>query len=161
MSNDGRNTHLITQILSAGAVVLSLVFVGLEVRESARQTALNTQSLQAAAYQELVGRIMEMNVMAMTEADAVPVYLQDQPLNTLSSDERRQLRSLHTYRLRYGDLAFYQYELGMLSQDRFESAMRPLTDNVCNELFGQVWSSMKPNFVVGYGEYIESELSRC
>ena len=63
MADERRNWRLLTDVLSAVAVVLSLVFVGLEVRESARQTALNTQSLQVSAYQELMGRVADINVL--------------------------------------------------------------------------------------------------
>ena len=161
MPENRRYTSLIPQTLSAIAVVLSLVFVGLEVRESARQTALNTQSLQAAAYQELLGRIMDMQITNILEPDALRIRFPGERPSDLSPDERRQLRSLFAYRLRYGDLAFYQYELGMLSPERFESAMGPVIDNMCDELFGEAWAALKPNFVASYREYMESRLAQC
>jgi hypothetical protein len=36
------------------AIILSLVFVGLETRNSAKQTEINTQAMEIAAYQELM-----------------------------------------------------------------------------------------------------------
>ena len=50
MESKPGNVKLLAQIASAMAVVISLVFVGLEVRETAEQTALNTVSLQVTAW---------------------------------------------------------------------------------------------------------------
>jgi hypothetical protein len=36
------------------AIILSLFFVGLETRNSAKQTEINTQAMEIAAYQELM-----------------------------------------------------------------------------------------------------------
>ena len=58
-----RDRARFAEIASAAAVVISLIFVGLEVRESARQTELNTQSLQLSAYQDLIGQIGTINVL--------------------------------------------------------------------------------------------------
>ncbi len=79
----------------------------------------------------------------------------------LSNEEQRQLTSLILSRFRYGDLAFYQYELGMLTEDRLESAIRPVTGGLCNWLYRDVWSRMRPNFVSGYREYIDSRVVQC
>jgi hypothetical protein len=44
----------IAEILGAVAIVISLVYVGQQVRESARQTELNTNAVQAATLQGMV-----------------------------------------------------------------------------------------------------------
>ena len=48
---------LIAEIIGAVAIVVSLIFVGLEIRNGADQTRLNTQALQMSAYQELIGEV--------------------------------------------------------------------------------------------------------
>ena len=48
---------LIAEIVGGVAIVLSLIFVGLQVRQSAEQTALNTDAIRADAIQSLVGQI--------------------------------------------------------------------------------------------------------
>lgn len=154
------------QVASAGAVVLSLVFVGLQVRESARQTAesarqteLNTQSLQVSAYQELIGRLMDINMMYLQNPEMVPREFAN--TRSLSPEQLQQLRMLNITRLRFGDLAFYQYELGMLNEERFESAVRPLTNVICNDAFAELWAEMKVNFAESYRNYIDTRSSAC
>ena len=61
-------------------------------------------------------------------------------------------------RLRYGDLAYYQRELGMLSEERFESAMGPLGGIICSPLFSAAWTRFQHNFVAGYREYVDNRI---
>ena len=51
------------EIISAVAVVVSLVFVGFEIRNSTEQTEQNTRALQVSAYQDLINRIVDMNAI--------------------------------------------------------------------------------------------------
>ena len=43
------------------AIIASLIFLGVETRNNAIQTELNTRALQIAAYQNLIDTIVEMN----------------------------------------------------------------------------------------------------
>ncbi len=145
-------------IASAVAVVLSLLFVGLEVRESARQTELNTQSLQVGAYQDLIAQLNEANRQQMADPRAFELS-EVSSWADLSSTEAAQLTATIFYVLRLGDLAFYQYELGMLTDERLESALGWLTTLVCSPLFGEFWSGVRWNFVPSYSEFIDAKLS--
>ena len=123
-------------IASAVAVVLSLVFVGLEVRESGRQTALNTRSVQASAYQELIGRILDFNEANVARPELI-INISRALFDSLPEDEQRQRRSMVVARFRYGDLAYYQYELGMLTEERLEdnfvSSYRQFIDDIISD----------------------------
>ena len=149
------------QVLSAGAVVLSLVFVGLEVRESARQTALNTQALQVEAYQELIGRIIDINLLFLDNPDVAGGTVTDSNFDSLSSEQLQRFRMLMLTRLRFGDLAFYMQEQGMLDRERFESAIRPLSNDFCSEFFAEMWAGTRFNFVERYQAYIDSGVAQC
>lgn len=163
MANNKSNFRIVGEVFSAAAVVISLVFVGLEVRESARQTALNTRSLEVAAYQDLIGRITDMGEIAFLRPDLALIWQenQDATANSLSREDRERVFQMVNRRLRYGDLAFYQYELGMISEERFESAIRPLAARLCDSLFLDMWSRMKENFVVSYRAYIDQRVGEC
>jgi hypothetical protein len=47
---------LVAEIVSAIAIVLSLIFVGLQVRQGASATALNTRAIEVAAYKTSLSR---------------------------------------------------------------------------------------------------------
>ena len=157
---------IVTEALSAAAVVISLVFVGLEVRESSRQTALNTQSMQVSAYQELIAQINSLNLAALENPVAADLFssIETGPrYESLSDDARVELYTFDALLFllfRHGDMAFYQYELGMLPADRLESAVRPLTCRLSSPKVQEMWTQASDNFSAAYREYIDSQISR-
>lgn len=162
MSNNRSVANLVTQALSAAAVVLSLVFVGLEVRESARQTELNTQSLQISTYQDLIAQLGLVQ-LAMFEDPSLRRRLQDNSRISwanLSADQRAEFGSLAFLLLRYGDLAFYQYEIGMLTEERLNTALGPLRGLLFSRPAFCTWwiSERQDSFTASYQELINSKL---
>ncbi len=134
---------MVAEIGSAMAVVLSLIFVGLEVRETAEQTALNTESLQVAAYQDLIAQISEFNRL-LIEADVAALYTRlgdsEGDWAELSTVDQRRGFSLLFLLFRHADMAFYQFERGMLPEARFESALQPLLGNIDRPLYRAFWA---------------------
>ena len=160
------NIRLLAEILSAIAVVMSLVFVGLEVRESARQTAMNTQSIQVSAYQQLIGQINALNLSAIQSPEVAEMFSMLEPgprYDSLSAAERVEIYTsdaLLFLLFRHGDMAFYQYELGMLPEERLDSAMRPLTCRLTSPVVLDFWAATKENFSSGYRGYVDDHIER-
>lgn len=158
--DDGyRRFRIVAEILSAAAVVISLVFVGIEVRESARQTALNTESMQVSTYQDLVTQIGELNRLALENVE-VAALLDDFNLSydSMPSHEQRRYTSYLFLVFRHGDMAFYQYELGALSRERLESALRPLTCRLGLRMFQEFWQGNREGFVPAYRAFVDSAM---
>ena len=61
--------YYITQIIAVVAVVASLIFVGLQVRQGAEQTRLNTRAVKAAASFEAMHSWASFNEMALGWSD--------------------------------------------------------------------------------------------
>ena len=57
-----RKWALVAEILGGAAVVLSLIFVGFQIRQSSLQTEQNTVALEVSAYQNLVALMNDMNM---------------------------------------------------------------------------------------------------
>lgn len=55
------------------AIVASLVFVGIETRNSTKQAILTTQALEITAYQDLMTNIEELNTLGMQNDAAAAV----------------------------------------------------------------------------------------
>jgi hypothetical protein len=165
MDKSGRY-RVVVEITSATAVALTLVFVGLQLRETSRQTALNTASLQVSAYQDLNAQISHFNELLL-EPEVALVFERLVNLEGRWSDfsvvERRQARSLMFMRVRHADMAYHQYERGMLSEERLVSALRPLLSDIHRPLVRQFWDEVKGNQIPAFREYFDrrsAELSR-
>ena len=150
------------EVVSASAVVLSLVFVGLEVRETARQTQLNTEALQVTAYQDLLAQIAQFNEVLL-DPELAALYAVMLDPNTSWSDldvvEATQARRIMFLIVRHADMAYYQFEKGLLPEERLVSAMRPLIADIDRPVFREFWESAKENFVLSFQQYVDSQMT--
>ena len=130
--------------------------MGVETQNSAKQTALNTQAVEIAAYQELISSISSMNAIGIEDADAAAILLE-----MYGGDPDRlvgfRLQSAFFNQFRHGDMAFFMYERGVIDEDRLRSTLRPLP------LFGargkEFWNQNKFVFVEGYQNYVDALLA--
>ena len=161
MAEKVRRYKVVAEVGSALAVVLSLVFVGLEVRGTSRQTALNTESLQVAAYQDLIAQIGEFNQL-MVEPETAALYTRLQnpegDWSDFSEVDERRARSILFFLLRHADMAYYQFERGMLPEDRLESALAPLLSDLHLQLYRTFWEDVKGNFVPAFRQYADRRM---
>jgi len=114
---------LIAEIISAIAVVAGLVFVGLQIRQSTEQNALNTRALEAAAYQDLIGQILEINTTALADKELAELVVRIFERDLSAVDEDPRVFVLLQTLGRHADMACFQYQKGLISKERLGSAM--------------------------------------
>lgn len=132
------------------AIISSLIFVGLETQNSSEQTALNTRSMEIAAYQELMNNIAEINVMNIQSAEAAAVTA---PIFGVSDVKTWQSNSALFLAFRHGDIAYFMYEHGAIDEDRLRSTLRILP--LYTEIGREFWNRQKFAFVESYQNYID------
>ena len=149
------------QSLANVGVIAGIVFLAIEIRQ-------NTESLEINAYQELIAQINSQSELSLTnpEASLRFNYLADLSADDLSREditveERLLVNNYLFLPARHGDLAYYQYEKGMLSEDRFESSLGELRNRWCSALFRDFWPQRSFNFVSGYRQFIDSKIGEC
>jgi len=137
--------------IGLASIIASLVFVGIETRNSTNQAILNTQALEIAAYQELMNNISEINSLSVESqyAAAVAAKIYGQPENV----EQWQWNAALFMIFRHGDMAYFMFERGAIDEDRLQSALRPLP--MQNPLALDFWNSRKFVFVEQYQEYVD------
>lgn len=138
------------------AVVGSLVFVGIETRNNATQAAINTRAIEIASYQELTNNIVSSNLMQVGDTDFLELTLKAaRNPETLSEIERRRYRIWTVSRLRHADLAFFQFERGIIEEDRLKSALAPLQATFRTQIGREEWAYFRSNFVASFRSYID------
>ena len=135
------------------AIIGSLYFVGVETQNGAKQTALNTQAVEIAAYQELTSNISSMNAIGLADEDAAKILLEmygGQP----GRIKQFRLQSAFFNQFRHGDMAYFMYERGVIDEDRLRSTLRPLPLN--GAIGKKFWNENKVAFVERYQQYIDA-----
>ena len=151
---------LIAEIFSALAVVASLVFVGFQIQQGAEETALNTRAIESNAYQNLVAQIGELNSLVIQNPEFADLRSRMFEGETnASAGELAQFNAYITMMVRHGDLAFRQYESGLIDEGSLFSVLAPLRVMLPLEASQAWWEFLKPGFDPDYVEYIATMLS--
>lgn len=141
------------------AIIASLIFVGIETRNSAMQASLTTRALEMAAYQDLIDNILDMN-MAITQ-DREVAALMFKVWNSseeLTEVEKFQFSRAAFQRLRHGDMAYFQYERGAIDEDRLRSVLRVM--NLGHPRMKDFWTRNQHNFVPAYRNYVNQMIEQ-
>jgi hypothetical protein len=125
---------LLAEIISALAVVLSLIFVGMGIRQSTHESALNRNVAEVSAYQDLVGQVLELNYIVINNPELAEL-LNAESLQNLTSAERSSLTRHYANLLRHADLAMYQYDKGLIDQCRLYNILGVYRLTLNNEGF--------------------------
>ena len=137
------------------AIIASLVFVGIESRNSTKQSMLNTQALEIAAYQSLMSNINDVNALSLESPIAAEAMAKIWSVDG-SDDEQFQLDRVLFILFRHGDLAFYMYERGAIGEDRLRSAIAPVPIN--SEVGREFWERQKGSFTQNYRKYLDDQI---
>ena len=133
------------------AIIASLVFVGIETRNSTQQSALTTQALEITAYQELMTNIEELNVLSL-QSDSTAAVMRRLWEPGEDIEEFRQTRALYLL-FRHGDMAYFLHERGAINEERLRSAIAPI--DLSNQLIRDFWGARKSGFAIGYQKYMD------
>ena len=115
---------LVAEIVGGAAVVLSLIFLGLEVRRGSEETVLNTQAMEVNAYQDLISQIMQINNAFLTSPQLAELWSRLENCREFNSEaEVVQINRYLVSVVRHGDMAYYQYEKGLIDGSRLNSAL--------------------------------------
>ena len=151
---------LVAEIVGGIAVVLSLIFVGLQIKQSSEETALNTRALQATAYQNLIAQIESMNTLIIQDSEFADLYNRmlnrESPTNRV---ERQRIVTFITLSIRHGDLAFKQYQNELIDKESLDSVLTPLI--VFLQLMEPAkprWEQLRPALNRDYVSYVDKQV---
>ena len=154
---DWTKSSAIAEILSAIAIVLTLAYLAI-------QTKQNTQALELGAYQDLMSQISQINTLAVENPEVAAWLLENRERRIPESDwdsDYLSARALTFLVTRHGDMAFHLLERDAITQERFDSAIGPLRDNICYPFWQQAWEFGDDNFVPKYQALINGYIRDC
>ncbi len=114
------------EFVGAIAVVATLGYLALQIRQNTRRTEESTASQEATTYQSLMSQIIELNRGLAADQQLGEIVAKARNGEVLDDSERPRYVSLITAILRYGDMAYYQYEKGLIDERRLHSAFSPV-----------------------------------
>ncbi len=133
----------IAEIVSALAVVASLIFVGFEIRQGSVETEINTRAIQVGSYQALMNQLNDISWRSISEPG-----LTEASTIIKSNPDSATAREIEIYRnwvrilVRAGDMAFYQYQNQIIDQTRLYNLVGILRYELrTSTYFRNMWST--------------------
>ena len=145
----------IAEIVGAFAIVISLVYVALELRESNR--ILQVSSRQALSEQDL--RFYESAIDPRIIARADDKRQRGEELSPL---ERSQLSYRQGLNFRIFEHAFFLYRNDAIDSREWARYQRIIRNNICNNPFAQdMWPNGPSTWDPGFRDAVEAERRSC
>ena len=141
---------LIAEILSAVAVIISLIFVGIQIRN-------NTKATQASTFHEIAA--LDINILlslgSSKESSRIISTFRGNP-DSLTEEEHNHGFHLFAAEIRHVENLFLQNENKMLSKKNWESRKSLVHGMILSPGFGALLSSPNKQFFDGsFIEYAE------
>jgi hypothetical protein len=140
---------LIAEIIGGIAIVFSLIFVGMQIRQNSEVSEIN-------AYQDLISQITLMNSLRVQDAEFADLFWRfdhgEQPRN---DSERARLEAFLYMVFRHGDLAYRQYDKGLIDRDGLISVLAPTRTFLNTDLGKQIWAILSPSLQPDYVAFVK------
>jgi hypothetical protein len=143
----------IGQLIGAIAVVASLIFLGIQIRQSVKAS-------KATAFQGLVTSIIDVNMKHIENPEILGVIDRAGKGETLSPEEHRLYVTLVLSAARLAQSAHYQSELGLLDESKLESVVYNLVRHLKSDTGQAVWADFANRSDPRFRAYIESLIER-
>jgi hypothetical protein len=141
---------LIAEIVGGLGIIASLMFVGFQVRLSAEQTALNTRQMQANAFSELMQNIAHINEITIEHPELIEIQEKARADEEMNQLEQALFAASARIGLRLADVAWQQYESGIISEENLITAVQPMLAGMRNNpAYLEIWNRQvrNPRFV--------------
>jgi hypothetical protein len=126
----------IGEIIGAISVVITLFYLAIQLRQNTSQVKHSAVATEIAAYQDMIGRISELNGLRIASSELADLILKGaSDLESLSDSERSRYISWNASLIRHGDMAFFLYERGVIDYERAVSSLGPLIAAMDNNGF--------------------------
>ena len=140
---------LIAEIIGGVAIVCSLIFVGLQIRQNSRISSVN-------AYQELISQISTMNSLRIQDSGFADLYWRFEHGQQPATDgERARLEAFLYMVYRHGDLAYRQYANDLIDRNSLISALAPVRSFRNTKMGKDIWAELAPVLNPDYVAFVK------
>ena len=135
---------LLAEIISAICIVLSLIFVGLQVQLGAEETAANTEALRSQVRESMLDS--DMNILSL--AIEAPMLMKQGIATSDMSEEEKMKRMAYFYMIaRTREHYYNQYQRGFMDDAAYESYRIVLIDEILNtDFYLDLWRNVQVKY---------------
>lgn len=148
---------LLAEIISAIAIVASLIFVGVQIRQ-------NNDLVKANTYREIRAAMMSLNYLSFSNPEYAALNYKISNGEELSPVEIAQRRNFGFYMINLADTAFEQYQRGLIDNKELRETLAPFFGILYSNpwLMDQIrqYSRFPENYDPAFIAYINEQMDR-
>ena len=139
---------LVAEVIGAAAILITLVFVVVELRDS-------TRAQDAATYQD-----MSRDVQAIFDRLPVELRVKTRTRGEPLDETERYTYGLYTLMaLRIGESWWHQWQLGTIDEEVLSSYINHIHGALNDHVARDTWRGASYQFMPGYQDYIDNHIS--
>ena len=147
------------EFFGAIAVVITLVYLAVQVGQSKAATELNTTALQSANYAAWNQASSSWGDFVARHSSILCAISAKSALDELTPDERFVFVGLAVKSLNQGQAAFLHHQAGSLPDEVFEAHMTGVASQFEEQpVFRDIWPTIRANFAHSFCDYMERKV---
>ena len=149
----------IAELIGAIGVVASLAYLGVQIRQSTAQSRLNTNAIEATAFQQLLDHNSKFNMTAVGDPSILRVMESSDEASVEPVDETRFIIWATALHRNYYN-AWCLFEKGLISEDQwriFEATI--IRNHRSFASFRRVWQLRRSEFPESFNAAMEERFS--
>ena len=135
-------------ILASVGVVLSLIFVGVQIQQS-RQIAT------ADIYQQRTALLLQSFYSAVPVETEFSAWMKDGAGEALSPEERYAISNRYAARIAYWENNHLQYQIGLLPEEQWEASRNSIRGQADRQLFLDTWEQERFQLRRSFAEEVD------
>lgn len=153
-SCEGKTTRMgfFAEIISSIAVVISLLYVGYEIRQ-------NSEQVRVANRQSIASRVEQLTLAVANNPDITGTLENEDPEN-LTQYRSRQLGNFNGAFFRNIEEAYLMYLEGQLSEEYWLTRVPHALVRMNDQATQNWWQGQKMSFTPRFREWLENELTQ-
>lgn len=140
---------LLAEIISAVAIIASLLFVGVQLKQ-------NDKTNQVSAYQALTSESIDSLYQTVLDRDVATLFAAGQAGDELDEIDTLRINLWFLALIRQSELAYVQFENGFIEESQLQILVSGLSRNWNSPYMQLVWRRSPKN--EAFSEYIENWL---
>ena len=145
------------QLFASVGVILSLIFVGVQIRQS-REIAI------ADIYQQRTALLLQNFSFAVPPETEYSAWMKDRAGEPLGQDEKLALITRYAARIAYWENNHFQYQIGLLPEEQWEASKNSIRGHASRQTFLDAWESerfqLRKSFADEIDEILAEEASK-
>jgi len=153
---------LIAEIVSAIAVVVTLIIIAYQLRLSASETALNTAAIRAQTYQDLAFEVSDNADVQLNNPALVELIVRTVQGEPYRNYEDQYVFITYLFSLfRKGSIAFGAYEEGLINDEELMSLLQLPRTHTITVAGKPIWELYGPTVNADYVAFMNAMQVRC